>query len=425
MKKLIIKLVAVVLCAAGMIVVINSCGNASLVDFHKVAIPEYKAADYLKLLDNKNNDIVYNAVANLIDHARDYGKELSKDTILDTVQYNLAKEAYHKVSSLLSSNDEWVVCASLRFMANFSSEYKNKEEVAERVLTVKKITKSVQLEMMDAFKMTEGAKSPQFSEKVKSFLAQKSWLVSRYSYPLVMFSGNKEIISSLLENYKNTSDDFEKLLILQSVVYDFDDNVFAFLSKELLSSPDKKIRMFILKSLDNTKDKEKVKRWLSVHYKALERDKTDIAEYSLSNIDSKTGSLMMILLLQNGYDPKTSLTDDKEPLLFEKLWEKQAYYEGKNEKEPNDGEKMDNLKAVIASIFSIKTIDGEWTGYNAKHKAPEYPAEMLKKHQQQMAELVQKTKALFAQYKLDNKSQEEYLRRLQSMDKEFYENAKR
>ena len=130
MKKLFVKSIIAVICIAGIVLGINSCGGDSLVNFHKISIPEYSESDYLKLLDNKNEDIVYNSISNLIDHANEYGKILSSDTtIKDTAKYMLAKEVYSKVTLHLKSDDEWVLCASLRFMSAFGTGYKNPDEI--------------------------------------------------------------------------------------------------------------------------------------------------------------------------------------------------------------------------------------------------------------------------------------------------------
>ena len=127
MKKLIINISITALLVVGIIFGINSCGDSPFADFHKISIPEYTDTDYIKLIDNKNDDIAYNAISNLIDNANEYGKILSADTISDTLKYNTAKEAYSKVKLQLTSNDEWVLCAAIRFLTSFSRDCKNKD----------------------------------------------------------------------------------------------------------------------------------------------------------------------------------------------------------------------------------------------------------------------------------------------------------
>jgi hypothetical protein len=422
MKNLTVKLLVAAMCILAIVFGINSCGDNHVVGFHKVEIPEYTSADYLKLLDNSNNDIVYNAISNLIDPANDFGKILSNDTIKDTVQYMLAKEVYTKVSALLKSDDEWVVCAAIRFMAAFASDYKNKDEVIEKLIDVKKMTKSIQLELVDGFTYADGSGSKAYEKKVKYLLSQTSWLVNRYAYRL---AGSPENQQNLINNYSKASEDFEKLLILGSIGENFNDSTFTFFTNEMLSTSDNKIRLCIIKRLNGAKNKELVTKWLNDKYTFYAKYTADFVKVYESNIETGFASQLFITLIGHGYNPATSLTDDKEPRLYQQLSEKLTSFNNKKDCSKEDSLKLKNLKNLERAIISNEICKKQWDSFKEKHKTLEFPAEMLTKHKQQMEELIGKTKALFEKYKIDAKFKEDYLNKLQSADQELYEQAKR
>lgn len=418
MKKFGVKIAIVILLTVGVVLGTNSCDDNSFINFHKIEIPEYSASDYLKLLDNKDNDIVYNAISNLVDEAEEYAQILSNDTITDTLDYNLAKDIYGKVSSHLKSEDEWVICAAIRFMTAFGSEYKNQDEIIEKLLGINKMTKSIQLEIMDGFAYTEAGKSKKYKEQVKrritSFFNQKSWLLSRYAYPLT--GNNDKLINKLIENYENTNEDFEKLLIIKTVADDFNDSTFVFLKRELVNSDDKKIRILIIKSLVNNQNPEPVADWISANYTAFEKDKEETFEYYQHKLESKVGSQIIITLIEHGFNPSTLLAD-KEPKLYQELFNKLQSYQDKKELKDDETIKLSNLKLVETAIENNQVCNAEWGEYKESHTVPEFSAEMLAKYRAQMAEVNMKTQKLFESYQIDIKYKDVFLEEIETLEK--------
>jgi hypothetical protein len=252
-----------------------------------------------------------------------------------------------------------------------------------------------------------------------SFRNQKSWLLSRYAYPLT--SNNIELTNNLINYYKNTNEDFEKLLIMNTVAENFNDTVFIFMRKELINSSDKKIRLLIIKSLGKTQNLETVIKWIKVNYTAFDRDKNETFEYYHQQIESKIGSQLVTTLIEHDFDPATVLTDDKEPKLYRQLYDKLSSFQRKKELNSDDTEKLNNLKSVETAILNNQSLNTAWENYKEKHKRPEFPAEMLSKHKAELSELAFKTKKLFENYKIDNKYKEDYLKRLENLDGDFFE----
>lgn len=422
MKKPMIQLLGVMLCITGITITTNSCNDNSFVDFHKIAIPEYTAGDYLNLLDNPNADVVYNAISNLADEAGEYGRILSADSIADTTEYHLAKDVYAAVSEHISSGDEWVRCSAIRFMTAFGFEYEQKDEVIEMLLGVKDYTKSTRLEMMDAFINTEAIESVNqqqpVMDKVTEFINERSWLVSRYAYPLTITSD--ELISDLLDKYSKASEDFEKLLIIQAVADYFDDKVFDFLAAELQQSEDEKIRSLIIKSLGNAQDEESVVQWVSSNIAAFENDKEVAFQYYTQRIDTKTGSAIVLMLIENGFDPESILNNDDEPTLYQQLYSKISSHEGKEELNEDESKRLSILKDFENKLMAMDQRKIEWISYKEEHMKPVYSDEMLARHQAQMEDMIARTNRLFTEYGLDAEQAQEYKKQLEQLDGRFF-----
>jgi hypothetical protein len=418
MKKLIINISIAVLLVVGIVFGINSCGDNSFTEFHIVSIPEYTDTDYIKLIDNKNDDIAYNAISNLIDKANEYGKIMSADTISDTLKYNIAKEAYNKVKSQLTSDDEWVLCAAIRFLTSFSREYKNQDEIIESLLSVSKMTKSIQLEIMDGFRYTSADKSEKYKEeimkKVINFRNQKSWLLSRYSY---QFSNKNKLANFLIENYRNTNEDFDKLLIIKSLSETLNDTIFSFLSNELVISSDKRIRQFIIKSLCKAQNTEVVINWIKTNYPALEKDKYEAFDFYSQQIDSKIGGQIILTLIENGFNPTQVLNDNKVPKLYQYLNEQLLSYRDKKLKNNIDSARLEQLKLFESALTKNNICSNDWLKFKDENKEPLFSAEMLAQYNAEKASLERKTKQLFSKYNIDYKHRDAFMRKAEEDNK--------
>lgn len=238
--------------------------------YPKITIPGYADKDYYPLLFDKNNEIVRNAVCNLIDYAAAMGTTLSDEKIdKSSAEFILASNTYKRITELLQSRDGKIVSAALRFLQLFGPNYNKKEELTERLLKVKnrsQNTRYEQLAALDAIASKDSRISDAFLEKS---LKDPSWLVSRAAYSLVDSIKNDKIRLMLIAKYGSTDAEYEKLLMLTAMKNDFSSGVFKFLSKEAFETKNEKIKDLILPTLKNARDTAEVLKWADESYERL------------------------------------------------------------------------------------------------------------------------------------------------------------
>jgi hypothetical protein len=391
------------------------CHGNEMLEHHFVKIPGYQSADYLKMLDDPDADVVYNAICNLTLQAGQFGTILSADTIQDSVNYKLSKQAFDKISSLLSSCDEWVVCAAIRFVGQFGQLYNHDKEVINKLLTVKKLTKSTKLELIYAYNCINKEKEEELQPQFQKFLNEKNWLVSRYAFSLVV--NNSFLTQQLIAKYKITSLEYEKLLILQAIGKDYNDDVWNFLSSEYLVSKNKRIKEYIVQMFGNASDSNKVYQWVKTNIEEIKKDSSVIVEYYAPQAENWLASRILVLLIEQGVNPASVLNEDQKPMLFTELYSKLFNFESQCDLNAEDVQKHQNLLDVETSLQKYFLAD--WQDYRQSQQKVSLPAEFVAEHNKRLKMFFDETRSLFDKYNVDPKKKDEYLKALTEMNSQF------
>ena len=391
----------------------SSCENNNvLIPLNSVSIPEYEDADYIKLLDNDNPEIVYAAVCHFIYNGRDYAKLLSTDTIKDSAALKNAELIYSKISNLLYSDNEWVVCSSLRFFAAFGETYENKAEIAHKLLKVKLKTTSIRLEYINALKGLYGANAKPFESIMKDYVENKSWIISRYSFSLLPYFNSDELNNQLIAKYKN-AEEYDKLLIIGSLGENYNDTVLDFLVTEVNQEDNKKIKLLIIKQFGKAQNNVKVIDWFVESYPNLGSLKKPVEEYYIKSIDDYAHVEIIFALLNNHFISDSLIIGTKADF-FNTLYSR-LYEDGKLKPtvEPRNLLKLDSL------LTADKTYGDAWMNFKNKQGEAIYNKEFEQKQLALIHEYELKVSKLYDHYKIDKKYKDKYLNQIKELKKEF------
>ncbi|MDD2688350.1 MAG: hypothetical protein PHI54_07890 [Bacteroidales bacterium] len=391
----------------------SSCeNNRALIPLNSVSIPEYEDTDYIKLLDNDDPEIVYSAVCHFIYNARDYAKLLSTDTIKDSAALKNAELIYSKISHLLYSNNEWIVCSSLRFFSAFGETYTNKEEIADKLLDAKLRTTSIRLEYINALKGIYGANTSRFESILKDYLVNKSWIISRYSFSLLPYFNSDELNNKLITKYKKAKE-YDKLLIISSLSKNYKDTILDFLLSTLNQEENPKIKLFIIKNLGKAQNNQKVIDWFVTSYPKIDLPKKTIEEYYLNYIhDSSHVEILCALLKQHLISDSLIISTKADFLnnVYAKLFEEGNV---KSTVEPRNLLKLDSLLTID------KSYGDAWINLKDERSMPVYKQEFEQKQLRLIEEYESKVAKLYEEYKIDKKYKNNYINRIQDLKKEF------
>ncbi len=391
----------------------SSCeNNNALIPLNSVSIPEYEDADYIKLLDNDDPEIVYSAVCHFIYNGRDYAKLLSTDTIKDSPALKNAELIYSKISHLLYSDNEWIVCSSLRFFSSFGESYEDKEEIANKLLKVKLKTTSIRLEYINALKGLYGANTKPFESILKDYVENKSWIISRYSFSLLPYFNSDELNNQLIAKYK-IAKEYDKLLIIGSLGEKYNDTILDFLLTEVNQEDNNKIKLLIIKQLGKAQNNEKVIDWFIKSYPSLGSLKTPVEAFYIKSIDDYAHVEIICALLNNQLISDSVIIGTKADFL-NNLYS--GLYEGgklKSTVEPQNLLKLDSL------LSAHKTYGDAWMNFKDERSKAIYNKEFEQKQLALIQEYESKVSKLYEQFKIDNKYKNKYLNQIQELKKEF------
>lgn len=396
-----------------------SCGdNSGLIPLNRITIPEYQESDYIKLLDNSNREIVYSSVCNLIDKGDNYAQTLSNDTLKDTVAINNAKLVYSKISNLLYSNDEWIVCSALRFFSSFGGAYKNKEELADKLLKVKLKTKSIKLEFINAIQGLDLANNKSLNSVITDYINNDSWMVSRYSYNVVPYFKSNELSNRLISKYKS-AEEYDKLLIIQCLNERFNDTILDFLLTQVQSERNQKVKLFIIKNLSKARNTQMAIDWVIKSYPELDSLKNPITQHYISTMEDSISVEILYSLIKNSLISDSAIAGSKSEF-FKNLYSR-IYEDGRERANirPQNIKKLDNL------ILDHKKYGLVWLAVKIEHNKPIYKKEFEQQQLSLIREYEVKVSKLYDAYKIEKKYKDEYINRIDGLKNEFRKENKK
>ena len=395
-------------------------GKEELSRYPKITIPGYTAQNYDVFLYDKNNELVYNAVCNLIEDAGSMGSVLSdKKADKKSENFILASNTYKRVVELLKSDDDRIVSACLRFLQIFGSKYDKKEELIGPVLKIGKRKENVRYEQLVTLGVMASRDSSVSDEFLKKLLADRSWLVSRAAYNLVNSLENDGIRLMLIARYASTAAEHEKLLILTSMRDGFSSGVFAFLSREAIETKNKKIKNLIFSSLRNARDTSEVLKWVEENYGKFSSE--DIKEMrGSSTIDDDFTSALYGVCIRKGWVPDNDFFAD----MYERVFIASNAV-GENPSE-DDNKRRANVQKLEGEIADNKATADKWQELKAGRDilAKSVYSEVKSEYDVMVAQFKEKMGGILDKHNVDPTKKEEFLGILSSVfmnDKSFDE----
>ena len=379
--------------------------------YPSVGIPEYSMEDYHNLLLNKNPEIVYNAVCNLLGMAKQIGVTLS-DAKMDkkSKEYTVSLNIYKKILQLLTVRNDKIVASSLRFLQLFSqAENIEKKELIEPISNIRTKSSNVEFEQLIALSGIVSRGSLVDKAFIEKFLRNKSWLVSRAAYLLVNKLEDDQIRAELINKYRLLDDEMEKLLILGSLRNGFSDNVFEFLSNEILYNNNIKIRRYILMMLGNGQDQNKVLSWIQRNYEMLSKEDINILTNTCyNNLGDTFSSSLFIVFLRNGFKPEGDY--------LKKLNDSIISYENKLELSSVEKTALNNLLRIEQALLESNSTKGVWLSLKSATKDEQkINSEIKDLYNKSIDQFIPKAERVLKKHNLDDKKREEYLTGLREL----------
>ncbi len=333
--------------------------------YPKIAIPGYAAKEYYSLTFDKNNEVVYNAVCNLLDDASSMGYTLSdKKADKKSEKFILALKTQQRILELLRSNDDKIASASLRFLQLFSPKYDRKEELVESVLKVRDRGKLVRYERLAALSAMAAKKSPVSEVFLRKSLKDASWLVSRAAYGLINSLENEKVRAMLIARYRTTRVEYEKLLILTSMTGNFSSDVFKFLSKEAFETKNERIKDLILPTLKNARDTAEVLKWVDENYEKLSLE--GIAKMvDGADISDDFACAAYLICIRKGWVPD----NDFFGMLYQDINTIDAASPDPKNISADDIKRNGNIRSIEKAVIDSKAAGDKWLSFKSEKDA--------------------------------------------------------
>lgn len=394
------------------ILILIGCNDtANMIPLNTVEIPEYNDSDYIRLLDDKDPEIVYSAVCHFINNGASYAQILSTDTIKNTIEVNKAKQIYSRISKLLFSNNEWIVCSSLRFFSNFGMAFKDKNEIANQLLKVDLRTKSIKIEFINAMHGLYGFDGKSFENKMIGYMDDKSWLISRYSFKILPFIKSNVITNKLIEEYNNAPE-YDRLLIINALNNNYNDTIVDFFINELSRERSNLVRMLMIKNFTKANNKVKLIDWLITNYNSLDSIKVPITEYYMNNIEDTSASLFVYELLKNNLLNDGVILDENR-MFYDRIYSN--LYEKRSRK------KMINpiFLKIDKLLLESEKFKSSWIQFVNYNNDAYYSNEFIDAQKTILKEYMIKSSKLFDKYKIDEEYKERFMHRVENLNNEF------
>ncbi len=252
-----------------------------IVRYQSVPIPTYDRRDYEELLTSKDHDVKYNAICNLIPYAFMYARildngmpeESSGTTPEDeAISYDTAQQVFDVIRLGLQSHNENIKVASLIFLSEFSRTYSDKYALFALVSQVNTHDVKTQYEQIRALLPLVDTETEIEKPLIQDFLNSQSWLIRSMTYRLLGEILCEEFHPRLLRDYRKTTREYDKLLIVYAFRHQYGPEVFTLLTEELLWSTFLRIQMAIVDILPGNQENTAVGTWLVGHYHQLNED---------------------------------------------------------------------------------------------------------------------------------------------------------
>lgn len=272
-------------CFLMMVLSLSLCGCKTtitpLVRFQSVPVPMYDRSDYEALLASGDAETKYNAISNLIPHARTYADILEHGSLSDSTErvstneadpYAQAQWVLLEIREGLQSDNENIKAASLMFLAELAPIYSQKKGLFAAVSQTRSRNIRTQYEQLNTLVALVEPDTEVDRTIITGFLDSRSWLIKSMAYHFLSHIVCDDVHLQLIHAYRKTSRDYDRLLVLSAFRKHYGADVFELFKNELLASENPRIKGFIAEMLPAYHDAADVSQWLAGVHPALHDD---------------------------------------------------------------------------------------------------------------------------------------------------------
>lgn len=361
-----------------------SCKNTrDITNYPYVEIPEYSVEDFYDLLFNKNNEIVYDSICNLINSPLLINFDSTDDN-------DVGKKIYTRIKELVNSKDDKIVAVSLKFLQINLNE-KEKEQIIDTILKLKNSNLNINYERLVLLTQISDKSTKIENKFLENMLKNNSFVISKYSYLLVNKLENNEIRQQLIKKYSLLKEEYEKLLLLTAFQNNFTYDIFeSFLAKELFNS-NKKIKNYILTNIDNCIEKDKVVLWLEKNYNQLAKEDIGIIVSRNIYLGDNFSTDFFKLLIKNDYP----LPDG----FYQQLNQQVFYHPDKT------SDQYKNLLELQNLVLQNTNIKDKYV----KVKYLEVDKKLIEEHNRETKNYIANIQNILKKYKINQKKIDRYI----------------
>jgi hypothetical protein len=248
--------------------------------YQLVAIPGYSRVHYENMLDSDDDEVRYNAICNLIEHASGYGNILklkdssgpSKAGAKNDISRESAERVYRAVSAGLTGRNEDIKAASLVFIAEFADRYDNHRELMELLQGVEAKDRRTQYEQLMALIALSPSGGRVDADLVTKYLGSRSWLIRSMTLLLLAENGSEGYHERLMEEYRAAGEIYDKILILEAFGKRYGPEVYALIEKELSRARSPLLRTGLIDAVQLGRYDRAVAQWILNSHATLDGD---------------------------------------------------------------------------------------------------------------------------------------------------------
>lgn len=345
------------------LLIVSGCNTA---DYENILFSQYinimnydfNTEDYYSMLNNKNEEIQYNTIINIIPMA-DTMTDSMQDNSTDKKEREIAQKIFDKILEFTKSKNPRIAGSSIRYLSFCIDKYNDKKSLTEKILKIKSANRIVVFEQVRILSLLVDKDTKIDKKVINKFLNSKSWLISRMTYDLINATEDKDLRNDMIKKYKKTNNELENLLIIRCFEKNYGKEVFKLFKNEIINNKSKSIKKHILGILNNTNDITSVISWLNENYKKFsEEDIKNMTVNCYGSIYEDYNVELFVMLLKNGFDPYIDpySAEDKSPNLF--------YYMLNNEKDYKE-----KISKIEDEVMARKDLKDKWISYkNSKKK---------------------------------------------------------
>ena len=264
--------------------------------------------------------------------------------------------------------------SSLIFLTEFASSYSEKNGLIELVLDVK--TKDVGTKYEQLNVLSEICDSTTIIDPIllNNFIDSNSWIIKSKTYILLGKINSENVHERLIDEYRKSENEFDKILIINAFGNSFGDAVFDLLTNELQKAQSKNIENYCANIVKNNRNDANVIKWLIKNHRYVNDDtlKTVIGSY-YGELEKQNGQIFFRNLLLSGQERLIHAVNQES--FYYRLYEALKKQGGSNV-----------LSEIEASVNDIELLRGPWIVYKSKFEEEE----LIQKEKEKREELFEK-----------------------------------